>query len=72
MQLKKRQIIKEAILEIVTETVHLFNEEINIDFGDGLIGNDTTEEVGQLALWLVANHQSTGRHHSTFQDRRDL
>ena len=62
----------EGSLEIVAETVDLFDEEVDVVLAHGLIGDDGAEKVGQFALRLVADHQRSSRHHATLEDRRDL
>ena len=60
------------VLEVGAEAVDFFDEEVDVDFTDGLIGNDAPEEVRKLTLGLVAHHEGTGGHHATLQDRRYL
>ena len=58
--------------QVLAQAVHLFDEKVNVHLGDRLIGDDAPEEVGQLSLRLVANHESAGCHHAALEYRCNL
>jgi len=59
-------------LQIMTQSVHLGQEEVDIGLRHRGTGDDISEEVGPPIVRLIANHQRAGLHHAAFQNRADL
>jgi hypothetical protein len=47
----------------MTQPVHLSQHEVNVTLLDGLVGDDASEEVGELTERLVADHDGPCGHH---------
>lgn len=59
-------------LQVVAQSVHLCQQEVDVRFRDCGTGDDVAEKVGSVIQRLVADHQRAGGHHPTLEDRRDL
>lgn len=59
-------------LQILSESVHFVQQEINVLFSDSCWRYDVSEEVGTTIIRLVTHHQCTRLHHATLQDRANL
>lgn len=59
-------------LQVMTQSVHLGQEEIDVSFRYGGTGNNIPEEVGPPIVRLVTNHQRTSLHHAALQDWTNL
>lgn len=59
-------------LQVMTQSVHLGQKEIDVSFRYGGTGNNIPEEVGPPIVRLVANHQRTSLHHAALQDWTNL
>lgn len=53
--------------DVVSEAVHLAEEEVHISFSDSRWGDNVPEEIWSTVIWLVADHDSAGLHHTTLQ-----
>lgn len=43
-------------LQVVADPLHLVDEEVDVGLGGCRVGDDHTEEVDLIGLWLVAHH----------------
>lgn len=59
-------------LQVLTQPVHLGQEEIDVGLRHGGAGDDVPEEVGPSIIRLIADHQRAGLHHAALQDGTDL
>lgn len=47
---------REEDLEVVSQAIHLFHQEVDVGGTDSGIGDDIPEEVGSVADGLVGDH----------------
>lgn len=59
-------------LKILSQSLNLFNEEVNVFKGSSWVGDDHTEEVDLVSLRLIAHHGRSILHHSGFDHRGNL
>lgn len=59
-------------LQVLSESLDLFDEEVNVLEGGGRVGDDHAEEVDFVSLWLVAHHGCPVLHHPSFDRRSNL
>jgi len=59
-------------LQIMTQSVHLGQKEVDIGLRHRGTGDDISEEVGPPIVRLIADHQRAGLHHAAFQNWADL
>lgn len=59
-------------LQVMAQSVHLGQEEIDVGLRYGGTGDNIPEEVGPSIIRLIANHQRTSLHHATLQDWTNL
>lgn len=59
-------------LKILSQSLNLFNEEVNVFKGSSWVGDDHTEEVDLVSLRLIAHHGRPVLHHSGFDYRGNL
>lgn len=59
-------------LQIFSKSIEFGDEEVDVFVLSSWIGDDVSEEVGNVSLRLVADHQGSCIHHSSLQDRSDL
>ncbi len=59
-------------LKILSQSLNLFNEEVNVFKGSSWVGDDHTEEVDLVSLRLIAHHGRSVLHHSGFDYRGNL
>lgn len=43
-------------LQVVADPLYLVDEEVDVRLGGRRVGDDHTEEVDLIGLWLVAHH----------------
>lgn len=53
--------------DVLSEAIHLREQEVDIALSDGGGGDDVAEEVGTSVVRLVAHHQRAGLHHAALQ-----
>lgn len=59
-------------LQVMTQSIHLSQEKIDIGFCHGGTGDDIPEEIRTSIVRLIADHQCTSLHHATLQNRANL
>lgn len=65
-------LFEEGPLQILAQSFYLFNEEVDVRLCGGRVRDDHPEEVGLVALRLVANHGRARLHHQGFDFRSHL
>lgn len=59
-------------LQVLSESLDLLDEEVDVRLGGSVIGDDHAEEVDLVSLRLVAHHGGAALHHHGFDLRRHL
>lgn len=60
------------MLQVLSEALDLFDEEVDVLEGGGWVGDDHSEEVDFVCLRLVAHHGRPVLHHPSFDCRSNL
>lgn len=61
-----------ARLQVVAQAVQFLKQIVNVLLLNACIGGDVAEKVGQIAKWLIADHQTALVHHASLQFGGDL
>lgn len=59
----RRKRVEVCFLQVVPQALNLLDQEVDVWPGSSRVGDDHTEEVDLVTLWLVANHRSPRLHH---------